>query len=129
VCFVLADGVHYPLSKSVSPRPTRDFHEVTANTYAHGHGILKNKGCVAQDAARAQRYGEDAAYDAVLEAEDQSISSRRRTRGEISGVTEKLAAAGFTITDCDDPDERDPLEAAQEARERAIELHEEVIRD
>lgn len=59
------------------------------------------------------------------------MTSLRIALGKDTGLTTELEEAGFTLTHCDDPDQKhgDPMEAAQDARERALELRAELDRE
>eukprot|EP00038_Savillea_parva_P006176 m.162158 g.162158 ORF g.162158 m.162158 type:complete len:498 (+) comp12152_c0_seq1:45-1538(+) len=69
------------------------------------------------------------ASEDTAEDTQSAVTCRRRVLSEGSGLTAALAAGGFVLTHCDDPeDQQDPCEAALEARERALELRRELER-
>lgn len=111
----------YPNSPKVTPIKVVSAESARthrSNTYALGYGIIRK---IAAKSMPEEHYCTDGAN---------MVTSRRRTLQGESGITASLAAGGFTLTDCDDPDQGgDPVEAAADARERALALQAEVQSD
>mmetsp|Transcript_20596 Transcript_20596/g.53540 ORF Transcript_20596/g.53540 Transcript_20596/m.53540 type:complete len:428 (+) Transcript_20596:238-1521(+) len=125
VCFEQVDGVVYPNSSRVTP--LRQVKQATArsrrsNTHAKGRSCLKPRRCPSPNERRPESVESETGMTAM--------TSLRIALAEDSGVAAKLAEGGFTLTHCDDPDQKqDPLEAAQDARERALDLRRELDAD